>query len=72
VLICAPLERLEADIASTQAAMAEASRAVLVGFELRTDVSTTRYPDHYMDPRGAVMWDRVTKLLKEPNLRKTA
>jgi DNA polymerase I-like protein with 3'-5' exonuclease and polymerase domains len=72
VLICAPLERLEADIATTRAAMAEASRAVLAGFELRTDVSTTRYPDRYMDPRGAVMWDRVTKLLEEPNLRKTA
>jgi DNA polymerase I-like protein with 3'-5' exonuclease and polymerase domains len=72
VLICAALERLEADIATTRAAMAEASRAVLDGFELRTDVSTTRYPDRYMDPRGAVMWDRVTKLLKEPNLRKTA
>jgi DNA polymerase I len=72
LLICAPVERLEADIATTRAAMAEASRAVLDGFELRTDVSPTRYPDRYMDPRGAVMWDRVTKLLKEPNLRKTA
>jgi DNA polymerase-1 len=68
VLICAPLDRLEADIATTRAAMAEASRAVLGGFELRTDVSITEWPDRYMDPRGAVMWDRVTKLLKEPHL----
>ena len=37
VLICAPLERLEADIALTRAAMAEASRIVLGGFEIRTD-----------------------------------
>jgi hypothetical protein len=72
VLICASLERLEADIATTRAAMAEASRAVLAGFELRTDVSITRHPDRYMDPRGAVMWDQVTKLLKEPDLRQTA
>jgi DNA polymerase-1 len=72
MLICAPLERLEADIAVTRAAMAEASRLVLGGFELRTDVSITRYPDRYMDPRGVVMWDRVTKLLKEPDLRQIA
>jgi DNA polymerase I len=68
LLVCAPLERLEADIAATRAAMAEASRLVQGGFELRTDLSITRYPDRYMDPRGAVMWDRVTKLLKEPGL----
>jgi hypothetical protein len=72
MLTCAPLERLEADIAITRAAMAEASRLVLGGFELRTDVSITRYPDRYMDPRGVVMWDRVTKLLKEPDPRQIA
>jgi DNA polymerase-1 len=72
LLICAPLDRLEADIAATRAAMAEASRLVLGGFELRTDVSITRYPDRYMDPRGAVMWDRVTKLLREPGLGRAA
>jgi hypothetical protein len=29
---------------------------VLDGFELRTDVHTAKYPDRYMDTRGAVMW----------------
>jgi DNA polymerase family A len=72
VLICAPLERLEADIATTRAAMAEASRAVLAGFELRSDVSITKWPDRYMDARGAVMWQRVVKLLRESDLRQTA
>jgi DNA polymerase I len=62
VLICAPLDRLESDIAAIRAAMAAASRAVLGGFELGTDVSLTRYPDRFMDNRGAVMWDRATKL----------
>jgi DNA polymerase-1 len=62
-LICAPLERLEADVAAMRAAMAEASRAVLGGFELRTDVKIVQYPDRYTDPRGTVMWDRVTKLI---------
>ncbi len=72
VLICAPLERLEADIATTRAAMAEASRVVLGGFELGTDVSITRWPGRYMDDRGRVMWDRVTKLLRGPPVRLTA
>jgi DNA polymerase-1 len=72
VLICAPLDRLEDDIAKMRAAMAEASRAVLRGFELRTDVSVTRWPNRYMDGRGRVMWDRVTKLLQRAELRQTA
>ena len=63
LLICAPLDRLEADVANMQAAMAEASRIVLDGFELGTDVSITRWPDRYMDGRGRLMWDRVTGLL---------
>ena len=38
-LICAPLDRLDADIAKMQQAMAEASRAV-VEFEIRADCPT--------------------------------
>ena len=65
VLICAPLDRLEADIAAMQAVMAEASRAVLGGFELNTDVHPVRYPDRYMDERGERMWDRVCSLVQQ-------
>jgi DNA polymerase I len=66
-LICAPLDCLEADVARMQEAMREASRIVLDGFELGTDVKIVRYPDRYMDERGAVMWDRVMKLIdKQP------
>jgi DNA polymerase-1 len=65
VLICAPLDRLDADVATMREAMAEASRIVLGGFELGTDANVVRYPDRYMDDRGAVMWDRVMKLLHE-------
>jgi hypothetical protein len=64
-LICAPLDRIEQDIAVMRAAMAEASSVVLNGFELTTDVKVVRYPDRYMDPRGVVMWNRVTKLLAD-------
>jgi DNA polymerase I len=62
-LISVPLDRLDADIAAMRAAMAEAARVVLSGFELGTDVAITKYPDRYMDKRGQVMWDRVTNLL---------
>ena len=63
LLIEAPLERLDRDIAMTKAIMLEASRIVLGGFELRSDVKEVRYPDRYTDKRGSVMWDKVLKLL---------
>jgi hypothetical protein len=77
VLVCAPVERLEHDIAMMRQAMADASRTVLNGFELGTDCPDEldslgkpnpfphiiRYPGRYMDARGQVMWERVTKLL---------
>lgn len=71
-LICAPLDRLEEDVAAMRAAMAGASRIVLGGFELGTDVSLTRWPSRYMDGRSRVMWDRVTDLLDRVELRATA
>jgi DNA polymerase-1 len=69
VLICASLDRLDADVARMQEAMCEASRIVLDGFELGTDANVVRYPDRYMDERGTLMWDRVTKLVHEQRLR---
>jgi hypothetical protein len=72
VLICAPTDQIEADVAAMRAAMAEASRAVLGGFELGTDVKIVRYPDRYIDPRGQVMWDRVHKLIRARTMRRTA
>ena len=65
VLICAPLDRLDADIAGMRAAMAEASRIVLKGFELGTDVAIVRYPDRYSDKRGVKMWNEVTSLIEQ-------
>jgi DNA polymerase I len=64
-LICAPLDRLEADVATIRECMAEASRVVLGGFELSTDATLVRYPDRYSDPRGAVMWGRVAELISK-------
>jgi hypothetical protein len=65
VLICAPLDQLDGDVATMRAAMAEASQVALGGFELDTDVSATRWPDRHMDERGEVMWARVMKILDE-------
>jgi DNA polymerase I len=69
VLICAPLDRLEQDIATMRAAMAEASRVVLNGFELRTDVMRVDYPERFRDPRGDVMWTKVTELISRRNMQ---
>lgn len=63
VLIEAPLDRLDEDIAKAQDCMREASRLVLAGFELSSDVKVLRYPDRFQDERGTEMWDRVMGLL---------
>ena len=67
VLLESPLDTLDTDIESLQAIMAEASKIILNGFEVRTDVDVVRYPDRYMDGRGRVMWDRVMGLLEVEN-----
>jgi hypothetical protein len=63
-LIEAPLERLVEDIARMQEVMRRASRTVLAGFELRTEVVTVKYPDRYMDKGGQEFWNRVMLLLE--------
>jgi DNA polymerase I len=52
-------------VAELRACMAEASRIVLGGFEVRTDAEIVRWPDRYADPRGKVMWATVMRLLGE-------
>jgi DNA polymerase I len=72
VLIGAPIDRLDADIERMRDCMARASRAVLGGFELRADAAPVLHPDRYRDPRGVVMWDRVTGLLKARQTKRAA
>jgi DNA polymerase I-like protein with 3'-5' exonuclease and polymerase domains len=83
LLICAPLARLEADIAITRAAMADASRVILDNvLELRTDVhvvpsaehtkSFPRWSGRYMDDAGAAMWDTVMKHLATAERKRAA
>jgi DNA polymerase family A len=63
ILIEAPLERLDATIRTAQEAMAEASRVVLAGVGLRTEVQRFRHPERYTDKRGSVMWGTVQQIL---------
>jgi hypothetical protein len=63
VLIEAPLERIEADVALMSELMRRASRVVLNGDELRTDAKIVRYPDRYSDRRGDASWANVLRLL---------
>jgi DNA polymerase I len=72
VLIAAPLDQLDQNIATMREAMAEASRAVLADLELGTDVAVVAYPDRYRDKRGVVMWDRVMKLIQGTGQREAA
>jgi DNA polymerase I len=72
VLICAPVDRLDEDVARMRAAMAEASRVVLDGFELGTDAAVIRYPDRYMDKRGGVMWERTLSLITRQDAKAVA
>jgi DNA polymerase I len=64
VLICAPLDRLEQDVATTQAAFAEASRVVLNNFELRSEAKVVCFPNRYSDARGRRMWQETMSLVE--------
>ena len=52
-----------------QSAMSEASRAVLAGFEISTDLKIIKWPDRYEDERGRVMWARVCDLVASAERR---
>jgi hypothetical protein len=67
LLIMSPLDRLDEDVTRMRLYMEEASRIVLRGFRLRTDLHVFRYPERYHDPkgRGRVMLETVMKLLYE-------
>jgi hypothetical protein len=64
VLIEAPVDQLEVNVAATQRAMAAASSVVLDGFSLRSDAKLVVYPDRYQDERGSQMWSTVWDVLQ--------
>ncbi len=62
-LIEADLDALDDTIIHMRAIMAEASRKVLNGFEIRTDAEIVRPPERYSDERGVQLWQTVLGLL---------
>ena len=70
LLIEAPIEQIEADVALLQKIMRRASRVVLNPtvdgtLDIRTDVKFVRYPERYSDPRGDEIWANVLGLLAD-------
>jgi hypothetical protein len=63
VLVEAAADNLGAAVHAARAAMKRASRAVLGGFELRTDCEAVYWPDHYRDKKGARFWGKLMKAL---------
>jgi hypothetical protein len=72
LLIEAPLDELDEAIGTTQSLMREASRAVLDGFALNSDVNVIRHPERYSDKRGVVMWETVMSLIGGPRYTSTS
>ena len=62
-LIEADLDVLDDTVTRMRAIMAEASRKVLNGFEIRTDAEIVRPPERYSDERGVQLWQTVLGLL---------
>jgi hypothetical protein len=65
LLVEGPAGQIQSVVLETQRAMTEASRVLLSGFELRSDVKVVWHPDRYSDPRGKQMWETVMGLMAE-------
>jgi hypothetical protein len=65
LLVEGPASEIASVISATKSAMCEASRVILDGFELRSDVDVINYPDRYTDKRGEKMWETAMQLITE-------
>ena len=65
LLIEAPIDRIDADVAEMSAIMVRASEIVMgvPGFACRVDAEVVRYPDRYIDEAGADFFGRVMRSL---------
>jgi len=71
VLITAPIDHIDADVAAMKAHMIEASRGVLKEFQIGVDAKTFRFPDRYSDgERSAYMWETVTAVVTQAEARR--
>ena len=66
LLLEAPVDRIETEVARLQGFMAEASRIVLADkLTIGSDAKIVRWPDRYSDPRGTVMWETIKRLSED-------
>lgn len=65
LLIEARLDDLDTAIVTTERLMAEASRVVLDGFELRTKARSIRHPQRLGDDRGQPIWRAIEQACVE-------
>jgi DNA polymerase-1 len=65
VLVEADTDDIDAAAKAACEAMDRASRLVLSGFTLRTEVQVIRWPDRYRDDRGAGFFDKLMSRLKD-------
>lgn len=70
VLVEGSAAEIEEVVGRTRAAMAEASRVVLDGFEIGTDAKIVRWPDRYVDESGEEFWETVIRLAGPAPTRK--
>lgn len=67
VLVEASVDSIESAVTAMRGAMDRASRIVLDGFTLRTDVQIVRHPDRWPIAKGRAVWDIVAAhLVVEP------
>jgi hypothetical protein len=65
VLITAPLNPLREAADHMASLMIRASEVVTGGFPLRVEMDFVRWPDRFMDRRGAEMWARAMRALRD-------
>ena len=72
ILVEDTIENIDNTVLKAQKCMEEASRNI-IGFKIRTEAKIIRFPDRYVDPRGAAMWESVWDVvnnLKENGTKK--
>jgi DNA polymerase-1 len=55
---------IENSVETTQWCMTEASRYI-INFPINTDVKIIKYPEHYTDRRGDIMWKSIWEVINE-------
>lgn len=63
VLVECPIEDIDTTISEVQFMLAQASRVVLGGFTLKTDITTTKYPAVLSDSDSSEIWATIRRVL---------